>query len=83
MNNITYEMLKELEEYIENDEYGEYLTGLINFYHVVKYSDNDELIFIIEETIKKELEYCLENLEIIYSEETLTYKTKEIIEKER
>ena len=73
--------IEDLSEYIENDEYGEYLTGLIDFYSVVEYSGNIELINIIKDTISKELEYCRENFDIVYRKEVHTIK--EIVEKGR
>ena len=75
--------IKELLEYIENNEYGEYLEGLINFNNVVRYSNDDDLVEIIEDQIERELKYCKENFEVVWHKEetTVIHKWKEVIEK--
>ena len=74
-------LIAKLAEYIENDEYGEYLERLINLYNVVRYSGDDEFTQLIDLRVKNELEYCENNFEIIYTEYTETIRCKEIIEK--
>ena len=75
---------KELKEYIENDEYGEYLEALINLNNFLRCSGDKTFISVVEDQIEKELSYCKENLEIIWhKEETMCiHKWKEIVAKE-
>lgn len=75
---ITEEMLEELEEYghLDGTENGSYWLALANFYDWAKDSGSEEFVPALEKEILLNYNWIKENVRIVESEHTTTVKSK-------
>ena len=75
---ITEEMLEELEEYghLDGTENGEYWLALANFYNWAENSASEEFMPALEKEILLNYNWIKENVRIVENEHTTTVKSK-------